>query len=178
MPKAFYVQGLQRLFLNPEMGLGAGTNECVIVSGSLDQARIIFTFIKEALAGKEKEYRFLDSSQRLWIENRATGYRVRAISSSAKHAMGLGSFSLLIGDEPGAWEAREGRLMYDALRQSLGKRPDQKVLLIGTLAPSEPGSWWPELIKSGTNKQTGVFVTNISADIEEPWDEWETVKSC
>ena len=166
------------MFLDPQFQLGAGTNEVVIVSGSLDQARIIFSFIKEALQGREKEFRFLDSSQRLWIENKATGYRVRAISSSGKRALGLASFSLLIGDEPGAWQNREGRQMFDSLRQSLGKRPNQKVLLIGTLAPSEPGSWWPELIKSGTNEQTGVFVTNISADIEEPWDQWETVKSC
>ena len=126
--------------------------------------------------GREKEFRVNDSSQRLWIENRATGYRVRAISSSGKRAMGLAFFSLLIGDEPGAWEDREGRLMFDALRQSLGKRPNQKVLLIGTLAPSSPGSWWPELIKAGTNKKTGVFVTNISADVEEDWLDWKTVK--
>ena len=174
--KSFLCARIAALFLEPHFKLGVGPNEVVIVSGSLEQSRIIFSFIKEALAGREKEFRFCDSSQRLEVVNKATGSRVRAISSSAKRAMGLATFQLIIGDEPAAWEDRDGRLMFDALRQALGKRKDQRLLLIGTLAPSEPGTWWPELIKAGTNKQTGVFVTCIKADEEEDWEDWETVK--
>ena len=90
----------------------------------------------------------------------------------------LATFTLIIGDEPASWESRDGRLMFDAIRQAIGKRAGQRLLLIGTLAPSEVGSWWPSLISAGSNKATGVFVTCISADVEEDWLDWETVKAC
>ena len=176
--KSFLVARIAALFLDPQFQLGDGVNEVVVVSGSMEQSRIVFGFIREAIEHEKSEYRVCDSAQRLWIEHKATGSRVRAISSSAKRAMGLATFNLIIGDEPASWESRDGRLMFDAIRQALGKRAGQRLLLIGTLAPSEVGSWWPELIKAGSNKATGVFVTNIGADIEEPWDEWETVKAC
>ena len=180
--KSFLAARIGALFLDPAFKLGSGVNEVVVVSGSMEQSRIVFSFIKEALAeqgkGHEKQYRFCDSSQRLEVCHKETGNRVRAISSSAKRAMGLASFNLIIGDEPASWEDRDGRLMFDALRQALGKRKDQRLLLLGTLAPSEPGSWWTELIKSGTNKQTGTYVLNIQADSEEDWQDWETVKAC
>ncbi|MYC28159.1 MAG: hypothetical protein F4X63_09245 [Nitrospira sp. SB0662_bin_26] len=175
--KSFLCGRIAALFLDPEMKLGKkGPNEVVIVSGSIEQSRVVFGFIKEAIAGHEKEYRIAESIQRLRIEHKASGNTVRAISSSGKRAMGLAQFNVLIGDEPAAWETRNGALLFDALRQSLGKRPEQKLLLIGTLSPSEPGSWWPELIKAGTNTKTGTYVTCISADIEEPWDSWDTVR--
>ena len=178
--KSFLAARIATLFLDSQFQLQkeSPVNEVVIVSGSMEQSRIIFTFVKEALAGREKEFRFCDSSQRLEVVSRATGSRVRAISSSAKRAMGLSTFNLIIGDEPASWEDRDGRLMFDALRQALGKRKDQRLLLVGTLAPSDPSTWWPELIKSGTNKETGTYVLNIQADPEEDWQEWETVKAC
>ena len=176
--KSFLVARIAALFLDPLFKLGDGVNEVVVVSGSMEQSRIVFGFIRESIEHEKSKYRVCDSAQRLWIEHKATGSRVRAISSSAKRAMGLATFNLIIGDEPASWESRDGRLMFDAIRQAIGKRAGQRLLLIGTLAPSEVGSWWPELIKAGSNKATGVFVTNISADIEEPWDEWETVKAC
>ena len=166
--KSFLVARIASLFLDPLFQLGDGVNEVVVVSGSMEQSRIVFGFIREAIEHEKSKYRVCDSAQRLWIEHKATGSRVRAISSSAKRAMGLATFNLIIGDEPASWESRDGRLMFDAIRQALGKRKNQRLLLIGTLAPSEVGSWWPELIKSGSNKETGVFVTNISADVEEP----------
>jgi len=185
--KSFLCARIAALFLDPapafKLGNEAGPNEVIVVSGSLEQSRVVFGFIREALAEQKteaeikKEYRIADTSQRLWIEHKASGNRVRAISSNAKKAMGLASYNLIIADEPASWEARDGRLMFDALRQALGKRPDQKLLLIGTLAPSEPGSWWPELVKAGTNKETGTYVLNISADPELDWQDWETVKS-
>ena len=39
--------------------------------------------------------------------------------------------------------------MYDALRGSLGKRPGQRLFLIGTRAPAEEASWWPSLLDGG-----------------------------
>ena len=109
------------LHLDPAFQTGTDANEVVVVSGSMEQSRIVFSFIREALSHEKDKYRMCDSAQRLWIENKATGSRVRAISSSGKRALGLATFNLIIGDEPASWEDRDGRLMFDAIRQAIGK---------------------------------------------------------
>ena len=72
------------------------------------------------------------------------------LSSSGKRALGLSQFSLIMADEPGSWEVRGGELLFQATTQSLGKLPNQKVLFIGTEAPAEDASWWPELLAAGS----------------------------
>ena len=88
--------------------------------------------------------------------------------------MGLANFTRIFGDEPGAWEARAGQLLWDALRTSLGKLPGQCVLLAGTRSPSAAGSWWPELLDGGSSP--GKYVQVLSAGNSEPWDKWETIE--
>ena len=61
-------------------------------------------------------------------------------------------------------------LIRDALRQSLGKRFGQRLILIGTRAPVERGSWCPNLIDGGLGP--GVHVTELSARIDELWDDY------
>ncbi len=68
----------------------------------------------------------------------------------------MSQFGLIIADEPGAWEARGGEHMFDALRQSMGKIADQKLILIGTRAPSIADSWWPMLLEEGSGEGTHV----------------------
>ena len=105
--------------------------EVLAVSASLEQSRIILSFVREALAAVEDEYRWLDSGQRLTVTRKECRTRLRILSSSGKRAMGLSQFTTIFGDEPGSWGSREGALMYDALRGSLGKRPGQRLFLIG-----------------------------------------------
>ena len=88
--------------------------------------------------------------------------------------MGLAQFGTIFADEPGSWEARGGALMFDALRQSLGKRPNQRLVLIGTRAPAEPGSWWPSLLDGGSGP--GTHVTVLSAPDGLAWDSWEAIQ--
>ena len=150
--------------------------EVLGVSASLEQSRILLQFVREALADREEEYRWLDSGQRLAVTHEATGTKLRILSSSGKRAMGLANFSTIIGDEPGSWEARGGALMWDALRTSLGKRPGQRLFLIGTQAPAAPGSWWFELLDTGSGPGTHVEV--LSAPEDAPWDAWGTIRRC
>ena len=96
--------------------------EVLGVSASLEQSRVLLSFVREALADVEDEYRWLDSGQRLACTHKRTGTKLRILSSSGKRAMGLAGFSTIFADEPGSWEARGGALMWDALRQALGKR--------------------------------------------------------
>ena len=149
--------------------------ECLSVSASLEQSRILLGFVREALGDREGDYRWLDSSQRLTVTHKETRTRLRILSSSGKRAMGLAQFSTIFADEPGSWEVRGGALMWDALRQSLGKLPGQRLILIGTRAPAELGSWWPALIDGGSGR--GTHVTELSAPVEAPWDEWKTIRA-
>ena len=90
--------------------------------------------------------------------------------------MGLENFSAIFADEPAAWESRNGAVMWDAIRTSLGKRPGQRLLLIGTRAPAEAGSWWPELLDAGSGP--GVHVEVMAAPDEDAWDAWATIRRC
>ena len=148
--------------------------EVLGVSASLEQSRVLLNFVREALADVEAEYRWLDSGQRLACTHKPTGTKLRILSSSGKRAMGLANFSTIFADEPGSWERRGGALMWDALRQALGKRAGQKLLVIGTRAPGEEGSWWPSLVDGGSGP--GTHVTELSAPPDEPWDSWQTIR--
>ena len=148
--------------------------ETLMVSASLEQSRTLLGFVREALTDVEDQYRWLDSGQRLACTHKETGTKLRVLSSSGKRAMGLSQFSTIYADEPGSWQVRGGALMWDALRQSLGKRPGQRLLLIGTRAPSEEGSWWPSLLDGGSGPGTHVAV--LTAPDSEPWDAWSTIR--
>ena len=172
--KSWCVGQLAGLALRPGSPLYQEGIETLVVSASLEQSRIILGFIREALADVIDEYRWLDSSQRLTVTHKESRTRLRVLSSSAKRAMGLSQFSTIYGDEPGSWEARGGTLMYDALRQSLGKRQGQRLVLIGTRAPAEVGSWWPSLLDGGSGTGTNVVV--MAAPDAAPWDDWNTIR--
>ena len=172
--KTWIAARLAALTITPGSPLFQKGIECLSVSASLEQSRIMLGFVREALGDREAEYRWLDSSQRLTVTHKETRTRLRILSSSGKRAMGLAQFSLILADEPGSWEVRGGALMFDALRQSLGKRAGQKLLMIGTRAPAEIGSWWPSLIDGGSGP--GTHVTQLSAPETAPWDAWSTIK--
>ena len=174
--KTYLAANLAALSLVPESPLFQKGVEVLGVSASLEQSRIMLAFVREALEEEEGRYRWLDSGQRLAVTHKATGTKLRILSSSAKRAMGLAKFSTVYGDEPGSWEDRGGELMYHALRQSLGKRPGQRLVLIGTRAPASPDSWWPGLLDSGS--AAGTHVTVLSAPNDAPWDRWETIRAC
>ena len=172
--KTWLLGQLAALSLTPGSSLWEKGIEVLAVSGSLEQSRVLLQFTRAALAATEDQYRWLDSSQRLTVTHRATGTRLRILSSSGKRAMGLSQFSSILADEPGSWEQAGGALMWDALRQSLGKRDGQRLLMIGTKAPAPAGSWWPDFLDAGSGP--GRHVTVLSAPRGEPWDSWSTAQ--
>ena len=171
--KTWLAANLAALAIVPGTPLFTAGVEVLGVSASLEQSRIFLTFVREAL-DEAPGYRWLDSGQRLAVTHVASGTKLRILSSSAKRAMGLAMFSSIYGDEPGSWEERGGELMFHALRQSIGKRPGQRLLLIGTRAPAAPDSWWSGLLDSGSGPGTHVEV--MTAPDSEPWDKWETIQ--
>ena len=172
--KSWIVGQLGALALRPGSPTWEPGIETLMVSASLEQSRIMLGFVREALEDVADDYRWLDSGQRLACTHKTTGTKLRVLSSSGKRAMGLSQFSTIYADEPAAWEARGGALMFDALRQSLGKRPGQRLVLIGTRAPAEDGSWWPSLLDGGSGP--GTHVTVLTAPDGAPWDAWDTIR--
>ena len=172
--KTWIAGQLAALALRPGSPTWQERVEVLAVSASLEQSRILLSFVRTALADVEDDYRWLDSGQRLAATHKATGTKLRILSSSGKRAMGLAQFSTIFADEPGSWEVRGGALMWDALRQSLGKREGQRLFLIGTRAPAEPGTWWPGLLDGGSGP--GTHVTVLTAPPDEPWDAYSTIR--
>ena len=157
--------------LTPGGALFEAGAENVLLSGSFDQARYVFRFAKEFLG--EEGYSYLDSTNKLAIRHKATGTRLLVRSSRAKGAFGIVGARIAIGEEPGAWDTRQGEMMNAALDTSLGKPgTDLKVVYIGTLAPSTTG-WWSDLISDGSGGST--YVQKLQGDLKR-WDSWPEIR--
>lgn len=148
--------------------------ECVLLAGSLSQARLTFRVVRGLLG--EVEWKWADSATLCGARHPKTGTRLRVISSNARTALGLVGVPLVVGDEPGSWEVAGGALMFDALATAQGK-PDSplRVVLIGTRAPAASG-WWIDLLDGGSGGST--HVTDLHCEDMARWDSWATIKRC
>ena len=169
--KTWLLAKVAAVALTPGSPLWRPELEILAVSASLAQSRTMLGMLRQHL--DLDDYSVADSDQRISVTHKATGCRFRVLSSSGKRALGLSQFSLIVADEPASWEERNGRLLFDAIRQSLGKLPHQRVLLIGTRAPSPDGGWWPELLDAGSGD--GIHVTDLFAGPELAWDSWAAI---
>ena len=161
--------------LTPGDSMHESGKEYILVASSLEQARIVYGFVRAELEGS-KEYRFLDSSTRVGITHRPTNTRLRVLSSKAKSAFGLVGVPLLIFDEPGALETVGGTLLSDAIFSAQGKpNSSMRVILIGTVAPSSSGGWWAEMVAAGS--QGSVYVQSLQGNSAK-WDSWSEIKRC
>lgn len=143
--------------LTPGDVLHVPGSEYLLCAGSLEQARIVFRFVRKTLE-PIGGYRFLDSMSRIGIIHKSTNTRLRVLAANGKTAMGIVDCPLLVADEPGSWETNGGQLMSDAIEGSLGKpNSPMKVIYIGTLAPASDG-WWHDLIDRGSHGSTYVQV--------------------
>ena len=159
--------------LTPDDELHEPGREYLLVAGSIEQARHSFKPLREIL--ESNDYSFTDSARSLGVLHKPTNTKLRVLSSSGKRAMGIVGSPICVCDEPGSWQVREGELMYESLLTAQGKPDsDLRLIFIGTLAPAMRG-WWPDLVKSGSNKSEGRFVKVLQADPEK-WSNWNEVK--
>ena len=159
--------------LTPDDELHEPGREYLLVAGSIEQARHSFKPLREIL--ESDDYSFTDSARSLGVLHKPTNTKLRVLSSSGKRAMGIVGSPICVCDEPGSWQVREGELMYESLLTAQGKPDsDLRLIFIGTIAPAQRG-WWPDLVKSGSNKQEGRFVKVLQAD-EQKWSNWNEVK--
>ena len=149
--------------------------EYILGAASLEQARLTYQFIREALE-PSGEYRWIDGSTRLGATHLKTNTKLRAISSNAKSSFGLVNVPLVVIDEPGSLEIVGGQMLSDSLFTAQGKAGSKlKLILAGTLAPmaTKSGHWWWELVHAGTVKTT--YVQHYQGSTEG-WDSWKVIK--
>ena len=175
--KSFLAAHLITRALTPGDKLFVNGKTVVQCAGSLDQARIVYNFVRTALEPMGG-YRFIDSSTRMGVTHLASNSKLRVLSSNAKTSMGLVNVPLAICDEPGSWEIAGGLLMWQALTGALGKPGSPlRIVVIGTLAPmaTSTGHWWYDLIDDGSKGST--YVMSMQGDAET-WDSWSTIRRC
>ena len=164
--------------LDPSGPLFRPGAESVLLAGSIEQARNTFAFLRQ-VCPPSRRFRYLDTATRLGVTHVDTRTRVRVIGSNAKRAFGLVNAPLVVGDEPASWEARGGKMMYDALSTTGGKSA-MRLILIGTRAPAEPPSWWLDLLDTGSIRGTYVQVHGAQQlqDGSVPgWDSWRVIRA-
>ena len=173
--KSFLAAHIIARCLTPGDALFQPGKEVVQCAGSIEQARMVYGFVRAALE-PTGEYRFIDSITRLGITHKDSNTRLRVLSSNGKTAMGLVNVPLAVCDEPGSWEIAGGLLMWQALTGALGKPGSPlRIIIIGTLAPqaTAAGHWWWDLVHDGTRGSTYVMALQGDADT---WDQWNTIR--
>ena len=157
--------------LTPGDALFVPGAESVLVAASLEQARIVFRFLRGDIEASGA-YRFLDSHTRIAAVHEATNTRLRVIGSNGRTAMGLVNTPLAICDEPGAWLPTGGALVHDAMQTAMAKPGSPlRAVYIGTLAPAV-GGWWHDLVKDGT--RGSVYVQALQGR-RERWNQWREI---
>ena len=166
--------------MTPGDPLHQSGKEYILGAASLEQCRLTYAFIREALE-PSNQYRWIDSATRLGATHlgathRKSNTKLRAISSNAKTSLGLVGVPVVCLDEPGALEVVGGQMLSDSLFTAQGKVGSKlKLILIGTLAPmaTRPGHWWYDLVHGGT--QGSVHVQYFAGNAET-WDSWQTIR--
>ena len=172
--KSFLGAFLLSRVMDPGDDLFRAGTESVLMSGSIEQCRIIFRFVRATLEPRGG-YRFLDSATRVAITHVSTNTRLRVIGSNAKTSFGLVGCPYAVLDECGSFEKLGGSLLWDAVLTSLGKPGSpMKAILLSTLAPATSG-WWHELVEKGSTAST--YVQSIVGN-ESKWDQWPEIARC
>ena len=141
--------------------------ETILVASSFAQACIGGDAVALMLADEhgeldKAEYRKVRSQNVLLIENRRTGARVRAVGSDNRRAHGWRP-NLVLADEPAQWGAR-GESLDAAIRTSLGKRRNGRVLYFGT-RPRSQEHFYARLL---ADQDPSVFVRAFAAKPDDP----------
>ena len=172
--KSWLASHLLARILDPADSWFRPGTESVLCAASIEQARIVFRFVRAALEDRGG-YRFIDSATRCAVLHKATNTRLRVVGSNGKTAMGLVNCPWAVCDEPGAWETNGGTLLHDAIETAQGKPESPlRALYIGTLAPSTSG-WWHDMIRNGSHDS--VYVQSLHG-APAWWDQWPEIRRC
>ena len=154
--KSGLVAGLACAVVDPDGPLHGRRREVVCVASSFQQGRVIFEDCEAMLRARlgdlpRGEWRLQNSQNVATIEHRESGARIRCIGSDPKRAHGLRPL-LVLADEPAQWDAAKRDAMLAALRTSLGKVPDSRLIALGT-RPADESHWFARMLKQAEYRQ-------------------------
>ena len=153
-----------------------GAHNHVLAESTGQARRTVFGILTELIrkSGKGDRFRIANSQQFCHVIEKSTGTKVSVLPASGRACQGIVSADWIIADEPGSWKPTDGELVWNAISKAVGK-PDSllRLLLIGTLAPAAPGTWWPELVARGSVGST--HVTVLQGDPNR-WDNWHVIR--
>ena len=159
----------------PEGALHEPAGAVLIVAPTTSQGREVLLAARGFLEGVP-DLRWRDSSAGVGVRHLPTASECRILAASSKSLLGYGAHaSVICFDEVGAAGAK-GRAVFDAMLTSLGKRPGQRVIALGTRSPSGPGDWWPKWLSS-TADQPRTHITVLEGDADNWRDPGEAVKA-
>ena len=93
--KSFLAGHILTMCLTPGDVLNQPGKEYVSVAASIEQARLVFSFIRQALE-PSGQYSWIDSTTRLGATHKPSNTKLRAISSNAKTSFGLVNVPLAV----------------------------------------------------------------------------------
>ena len=147
----------------------------LIVAPTTSQGREVLLAARGFLEGVP-DLRWRDSSAGVGVRHLPTASECRILAASSKSLLGYGAHaSVICFDEVGAAGAK-GRAVFDAMLTSLGKRPGQRLIALGTRSPSGPGDWWPRWLSS-TAGQPRTHIEVLEGNPENWRDPVEAVKA-
>ena len=125
--------------------------ETVAVASSFEQARIIFrhclAFLEPTIALDRQRWKIWDSAQLARIEDVDTHATVRCIASDPRRAHGLAP-NIVLADEPAQWAPARSEAMLAALRTSMGKIENARLIALGTRSEDED-HWFERMLADG-----------------------------
>ena len=140
--KSTLIAALCCAFLDGPLAMPMG--EVVVACSSFDQGvstifRHVLHFMGEKIDRKPRQWRVQDNSNRASVTNRDNGAGLRVIGSDPRRMHGLQP-ALVIADECAQWEHTKIDRAIAALRTSLGKVPNSRMIWLGTRAdaPDHP----------------------------------------
>ena len=132
--------------------LSQARGEVVLVASSLEQAKLAFNaalaMMQPMLEEEPGRWRVRDNQNMAVIEDKETKAVLRARPSDPKRLLGLQP-SLIIADEPAAWERTKVDKSWGALETATGKL-GAKILVIGT-RPDDSAHFFAKLLAGGAD---------------------------
>ena len=151
--KTTLIAGIAAAAVDPDGPLCAPRAETVIVASSFDQGRIDFDHVIAFLETRgydladRKAWKIQNSVNKAAITNLENKATVKCIGSDPKRAHGLAP-KLIIADEPAQWPGTTTDQMHAALKTSLGKIPNSRMIALGT-RPALAEHWFQKMLDGG-----------------------------
>ena len=122
------------------------------------------------------DLRWRDSASGIGVRHLPTASECRILAASSKSLLGYGAHAGVIVFDEVAAAGAAGRAVFDAMLTSLGKRPGQRLIALGTRSPSGPSDWWPRWL-SATSNQARTHVSILEGDAENWRDPGEAIRA-